>query len=207
MQKTSLQRARLPNTRGFSLIEVCISVAIIAFTMVPLLGLLVSSLGQMSTNIDSNQVINISQQVLLEAQQMTNFYGLTQGTSTDMTGNTTTGPVYSASVYEGDMSATPPAPPAPTYVRYFTEEGDNVLNNSTSTTPIMYTANVTVVTPTQLPSDGGTTTAATTTPPLLTLIVAIRKTPGGIDAATNPNLATIVNMISCDDLSTYTSAQ
>ncbi|HEX4084411.1 MAG TPA: hypothetical protein VHY22_05860 [Chthoniobacteraceae bacterium] len=78
-----------------------------------------------------------------------------------------------------------------TYKRYFTYEGDMF---DTSGPQTVYTAIVTVGGST--PPPGGATPSTT----LATLTVQIRKTPGGIDAHTNPPIANYVSMASCPDL-------
>ncbi|MEJ0001465.1 MAG: hypothetical protein WDO13_21450 [Verrucomicrobiota bacterium] len=148
---------------------------VITFALMPLLGLMAGGLGELRVNMDRHQAVNISQQILVEAEQM-DFHTLAgKGT----------------------------------YTEYFTLEGDLVNAGSPQ---IAYKATVTVSNPTDpsksksAPLQGSLSNA---TPPLVTLValqVVVRKTPGGIDNASNPNLATIVNMVSCDDLSALTTA-
>lgn len=156
---------------GFSLVEVCLSLGIITVTVMPLLGVLAGSLGQLRSNMDRNQATNISQQLLLEAQQMDFKTLKNKGT----------------------------------YYEYFTEEGDNVNEGNPG---IVYTAKITVTDPTSSRSNSaplqGVTPPAVST--LAALSVTIRKTPHGVDAAANAPLATYVNMVSCDDLSTLTAS-
>src|SRR6187402_3961077 len=68
---TSLLRARRASrfSRGFTLVEVCLSLGIMTITLIPLLGLMANGLTQVGTNIDSNQAVNICQQVFVAAQQ------------------------------------------------------------------------------------------------------------------------------------------
>ncbi len=83
-----------------------------------------------------------------------------------------------------------------TYYRYFNNQGDANAQadaNTSANSQVLYTAKVTVTT-SALP--GGDASQ----PTLATVKVQVRKTPGGIDPATNPNVATFVSMISCDDL-------
>jgi uncharacterized protein (TIGR02598 family) len=154
-------------SRGFSLIEVCLCLGVLTFAILPLLGLMAGGLGLMRMNMDRNQAASISQQILLEAQQMDFTTLLNKGT----------------------------------YSEYFTADGDQVNKGSPL---IVYTANITVYNPTSksAPLQGGAGTSPGT---LAALSIQVRKTPGGIDAATNPPVATFVNMVSCNDLSALTS--
>ncbi len=142
--------------RGFTLVEVCLSLAIITVTLVPLLILMASGMLQIGTNIDKNQAANISQQVFIAARQG-NFYNL----------STTTG-----------------------YTNYFTAEGDSV---SVGNPAIVYSAVVTC----------STNTVTAPTPPLVTLVIKVRKTPGGKDAPANPPIASFLGTVSCQDISGY----
>ncbi len=162
-----LGRRRAAKASGFTLVELCIAIGVANFAMLPLLGLVAGGLGQLRSNMDCSQATNISQQILLEAQQM-NFASLQAKGS---------------------------------YTEYFTQDGDSVNSGDSR---IVYTAIVKVTNPTtQSAPLGGVTSSAPST--LVALSVNIRKTPHGIDNATNPSLAKYVNMISCDDLSTLSS--
>lgn len=165
---------------GFTLVEVCISLGIMAFSATAMLGLLPIGLGGMQNNMAAAQAINISQQVLLEAKQATFSSLLTNG------GTVSAGTAY-------------------TYYRYFTDEGDSVTlptgANPLNYPQITYTANVSV-------NPNGSTIlpgSASAQPTLVTLTVEIRKTPTGVDAKTNPDVANIVSLVSCSDLSAYTA--
>ena len=147
-------------SRGFTLVEVCISMGIMTVALVPLMGLMANGLMQVGTNIDSNQAVNICQQVFVAAQQQS-FSQLVQ------TAGATT-PTYS----------------------YFTAEGDSVAAGSPS---IVYTAAVTCT----------TNTVTAPTPPLATLVIKIRKTPGGNNVSGNSSVATFVGTVSCPDISGY----
>jgi uncharacterized protein (TIGR02598 family) len=57
------------SSRGFTLLEVCISMGILTFAVVNLFALMVYGMGQVSSNIDRNQAVYISQQVVGEARQ------------------------------------------------------------------------------------------------------------------------------------------
>ena len=172
MAQVSLRVPRFSRRKsGFSLIEVCIAIGIITLTLIPMMGLMAVGVGQVSTNLDRNQAVTISQQVLIEAQQMA-FTSLTALANSTGTG---------------------------TYQRYFNYQGDAVAAGSSQ---IAYTANVTVTTfttstPSSVPALPG---GDTTQPTLVTLTIQVRKTPSGIDATTNPNVAQFVSMISCNDL-------
>ncbi len=170
MTKKSRRAFRFSNRQaGFSLVEVCVALGVLTVTMIPLMGLMTVELGQVGKNLDNNQAVNISQQVVVEAQQMT-FSSLTALGGSNGTG---------------------------TYQRYFSYQGDAETAGSSQ---IAYTAKVTVTTY----SAGATTTALpggdATQPTLVTLAIQVRKTPGGIDAPTNPAVANFVSMISCSDL-------
>ncbi len=172
--RTSPFKNRRPSSssRGFSLVELCLSLGIISVSLMPLLGVLAGSLGQLRTNMDRNQAINISQQILLEAKQMDFAQLKSKGT----------------------------------YTEYFTEEGDNVSANNPQ---IVYTAIVTVTDPASqsAPLQSGSLTVPAPPSTLVALSVKIRKTPGGVDAPSNSPVATYVNMVSCNDLSTLSASQ
>ena len=143
---------------GFTLVEVCISLAIMTVTVVPLLGLMAGGLAQVSSTIDNNQAANIAQQVFVNAQQ-TSFSTLSASGG---------------------------------YTNYYTSEGDNVTVASPGT-GIVYDAVVTC-----------TPTAVTApTPPLVTVVVTVRKAPGGVDNPNSPNIAKFVGTVSCQDISGY----
>ena len=100
-------------SRGFTLVEVCISMGILTVTLVPLLGLMANGLSQVGSNIDKNQAVNICQQVFVGAQQQS-FSQLVQLATATAPANTTS--------------------------TYFTAEGDSVPSGNSS---IVYTAYVT----------------------------------------------------------------
>lgn len=56
--------------RGFSLVEVTLSVSIMTFAALSLVGLLPSNIAKLSNNIEKNRAQGISQTVLLEADRM-----------------------------------------------------------------------------------------------------------------------------------------
>ncbi len=52
--------------RGFTLVEISMALGIMTITLIPLLGVMALGVGQVASNIDNNQAVNISQQVFLE---------------------------------------------------------------------------------------------------------------------------------------------
>lgn len=153
--------------RGFTLVEVCLSMGIMTVTLVPLLGLMANGLVQVGSNMDSNQAVNISQEVFTAARQMP-FAGAT-----------------------GLSTATTPVLP-----KYFTAEGDVV---ATVGPTVAYTAYATRT----------LSTVTAPTPPMVTVVVTVRKTPGGVDPSVGGTvgnyapIATFVGTISCSDISGY----
>ena len=175
MKAASPKALRSRRTRaGFTLVEVCLAMGIMAFTLIPLIGLMAMGLGQVRTNIDSSESVNIAQQVFGEARQM-NFSTLAGK-----------GMYYRYFSAQGDDLGTSTSSAA----------GLTMANSS----QIVYTAIVTVTayngtsTPQALP--GGDAQQ----PTLLTLSVQVRKTPGGMYTSTTPVVASYVGMVSCNDL-------
>jgi uncharacterized protein (TIGR02598 family) len=168
------QVRRVRGEAGFTLVEVCLALGIMAVTLIPLIGVMAMGLGQVRSNIDNNESVNISQQVFLEARQMSFSTLAAKGT------------YYRYFSAQGDDLGTGTS----------TSSGLTMANSS----QIVYTAVVTVTaynsstTPQALP--GGDTQQ----PTLLTLTVQVRKTPGGVYTAVNPVVATYVGMVSCNDL-------
>ena len=81
---------------------------------------------------------------------------------------------------------------SPTTKYYFTAEGDSV---PAGTSTIVYTAVVTCA----------TNAVATPTPPMATLVLQVRRTPGGHDVSSNRPVATFLDAVSCKDLSGFVS--
>ena len=113
-------------SRGFTLVEVCISMGIMTVTLVPLLGLMANGLTQVGSNIDKNQAVNICQQVYVAAQQQSfsnlatlagttqPFYFTAEGDSVATAGSANI--VYTAKVTFSASAATAPTPPLVTLV-------------------------------------------------------------------------------------------
>jgi uncharacterized protein (TIGR02598 family) len=70
MNALSSSPGSLAKCRGFTLVEVCLSLGIMAFSVTAMLGLLPLGVDTLRKNIDSSQAKNLSQQVVLEARQM-----------------------------------------------------------------------------------------------------------------------------------------
>ena len=159
---------------SFTLVEVVIAMAIMTVTLVPLMGLMTGGLVEVGSNIDNNQAVNICQQVVTAAQQGS-FHTLATNAVIGVT----------------PTVITPTPTPAGTPVlSYFTAEADPVLTSSGAN--IAYTASVIY-----------TTNAVTSpTPPLITMVVQVKKTPGG-HPNNNAPVATFVETISCQDSSGY----
>lgn len=107
-------------SRGFTLVEVCISMGILTVTLVPLLGLMANGLSQVGSNIDKNQAVNICQQVYVGAQQqsfsqLVNEAGTTVPTYFTAEGDSvpagSSSIVYTAYVTYSSNGATKPTPP------------------------------------------------------------------------------------------------
>ena len=117
MLKPSLSK----KTRGFTLVEVCIAMAIMTVTLVPLMGLMANGLVQVGSNLDHNQAVNICQQVFVAQQQQSfsqlvansktpaYFYFTAEGDS--LSSASSPGVVYTATVTYTVSSV--PATPAP----------------------------------------------------------------------------------------------
>jgi uncharacterized protein (TIGR02598 family) len=113
-------RARRPaNSQGFTLVEVCLSMGIIAVTLIPLMGLMANGLMQVGSNLDSNQAAIICQQVYVAAQQQsfsqlatttsyTNYF-TAEGDPVATSGSPAI--VYAADVTCSKNSVTAPTPP------------------------------------------------------------------------------------------------
>lgn len=105
---------RRGNQKGFTLVEVCLALGIMAFAATAMMGLLVTGLTQLGSSMDSNQGQNILQQVLLEAREMPfpqlaamgtyKRYFTDEGDMFDAPSNQT---VYTATI---NVSATTPMP-------------------------------------------------------------------------------------------------
>jgi uncharacterized protein (TIGR02598 family) len=117
---------KLPFSRkspGFTLVEVCLSMAIMTVTLVPLLGLMANGLTQVGSNIDKNQAVNICQQVYVAAQQQSfsnlvsaagtstpaSFYFTAEGDPVTTAGSANI--VYTAIVTYTTNQVTAPTPP------------------------------------------------------------------------------------------------
>lgn len=162
------------NRGGFTLVEVCLAIGIMAVTLIPLIGVMAMGLGQVRTNIDNNESVNIAQQVFLEARQM-NFNTLAAK-----------GTYYRYFSAQGDDLGTGAASSA----------GPSMANSA----QIVYTAVVTVTAYNTSSTTQALPGGDTQQPTLLTLAVQVRKTPGGIYTTLNPVVASYVGMVSCDDL-------
>jgi uncharacterized protein (TIGR02598 family) len=68
--RSAIKRSPCRESRAFTLVEVCLSMTIMAFCITAIFGLLPSGLGQLNASIETSCALNISQQVLLEARQM-----------------------------------------------------------------------------------------------------------------------------------------
>lgn len=103
---------------GFTLVEVCLALGIMAFTMIPLIGVMALGLGQVRNNIDNNQAVNICQQVFVAAQQQSfSQLATTSGYKSYFTADGDPVPagnpniVYTANVTCTINSVTAPTPP------------------------------------------------------------------------------------------------
>jgi len=159
---------------GFTLVEVCMAIGIMSVTLIPLLGVMAIGVGQVASNIDNNQAVNISQQVFTEARQM-KYNAL----------SVQTGYCRYFSAQGDDLGTTTgTTPSAPSAVK----------------SQVAYTAIVTITsgssaTPMTLP--GGDAAQST----LVTLSVKVVKTPSGIYNSTYSRaVSTFVGMVSCEDL-------
>jgi uncharacterized protein (TIGR02598 family) len=165
---------------SFTLVEVVVAMAIMTVTLVPLMGLMTGGLVEVGSNIDSNEAVDICQQVVTAAQQ---------GSFSALAANANVGGVPMGS----PPTSTPPPTPIPTY---FTAEGDVAPAGSAS---IVYTASVTYMT-------NAVSTMQSSPPyndpPLVTMVVQVLKTPHGITTK-NPPVATFVGTIGCQDVSGF----
>ncbi len=167
-------RKGIRSQAGFTLVEVCLALGIMAVTLIPLIGVMALGLGQVRTNIDNNESVNIAQQVFLEARQM-NFSTLSAK-----------GTYYRYFSADGEDIGSGTS-----------KSGASTLSNRAQ---IVYTAVVSMTaynaasTTQQLP--GGDSPQST----LLTLTVQVRKTPGGVYSTLTPVVSTYVGMVSCNDL-------
>jgi len=108
-------------TRGFTLVEVCIAMAIMTVTLVPLMGLMANGLVQVGSNLDHNQAVNICQQVFIAQQQQSfsqlvansatpaSFYFTAEGDS--LPSASSPGVVYTATVTYSITPVKSPTPP------------------------------------------------------------------------------------------------
>ncbi len=109
--------------RGFTLVEVCIAMAIMTVTLVPLMGLMANGLVQVGSNLDHNQAVNICQQVFVAQQQQSfsqlstealsgtpqYFYFTAEGDS--LPSAASPGVVYTATVSYSTTTVKSPTPP------------------------------------------------------------------------------------------------
>ena len=108
---------------GFTLVEVCIAMAIMTVTLVPLMGLMATGLVQVGSNLDHNQAVNICQQVYA-GQQQQSFYQLANTATTgtpayfyftaegdSLSSATSPGIVYTATVTYSATTVQSPTPP------------------------------------------------------------------------------------------------
>lgn len=102
------------NTGGFTLIEVCVAVGVMAFAAIAMMGLLSTGVTQLGSSMDANQGQNILKQVLLEAREMPFPQLAAMGTykryftyDGDMYSNPSTQTVYTALVTVGPRTGMP----------------------------------------------------------------------------------------------------
>jgi uncharacterized protein (TIGR02598 family) len=149
---TRKERSRV---RAFSLVEIVISLAVISFTFVTLIGLLgVGSLSFRNANTTS-VATQIGQRVINELQQ-TDFTDLTNGAPSGV------GAVFTKQT------------PAGQSVRYFDDQGDEIVTQSEFTKSV-YQVNTRIAAATLLPQTAGSTVY---NPDLATVTVQVANAPG-----------------------------
>ena len=177
---------------GFSLVEVVLAVGVIAFAFVAILGLLPAGLQQFRQAMDNSVAAQISQRIILEAQQ-SDFDVLTntaQGQSQLRQSSSLT-PFQMRSYAASDTSKNNPMT-----VRYFDEQGNEVIPQSSTPTAkelstIIYHVNARIVPGTSLPGsvtgnmDLGTSGAGVS---LATILVQVAFNPSGKPLKVDSNL-------------------
>ena len=156
---SSLDRRRA----GFSLIEVTLSIGIVAFAFISLFGLVPTGLNVFRASIDTTIGTQIAQEVTDIAQQ-TDFATLTNNSPTSYLPDPTNGNAY----------------------WFYDEQGNQITDNGVPVTDphnalvqaSVYTVRTTVTTPTAVPALNASTDAVGTTSNVATLKIQIAKNPG-----------------------------
>jgi len=173
---------------GFSLVEVVLAVGVISFAFVAILGLLPAGLTQFRQAMDNSIASQIAQRIIMDAQQ-SDFDILTdtahrQASSVD--------PFRARS-----FSASDAAKSSPLYIRYFDEQGNEIIPQgmfptATEAVSIVYHVNTRITPGPSLPgndpnsaSDLGTAGAGVS---LATVLVQVAFNPSGKTLAIDSNL-------------------
>lgn len=177
---------------GFSLVEVVLAVGVIAFAFVAILGLLPAGLTQFRQAMDNSIASQIAQRIILEAQQ-SDFDVLTNSAQgqAQQRQSTSLVPFQMRSYAATDTGKT-----SPMTVRYFDEQGNEVIPQTKVPTAkelasIIYHVNARIVPNTSLPgtatnnTDLGTSGAGVS---LATILVQVAFNPSGRDLKVNSDL-------------------
>jgi uncharacterized protein (TIGR02598 family) len=173
---------------GFSLVEVVLAVGVIAFAFVAILGLLPAGLTQFRQAMDNSIASQIAQRVIMDAQQ--SDFDLVIDSAHNSRGSVN--PIRAKSFAASDT-----AKANPLYIRYFDEQGNEIVPQGTIPTAkeaaaIIYHVNTRVTPGTSLPgsavsnaADLGTAGAGVS---LATLLVQVAFNPSGKTLAIDSDL-------------------
>lgn len=155
---------------GFSLVEVVLAVGVISFAFVAIMGLIPAGLQQFRQATDNSVCAQIAQRIIEEAQG-TDFDILTDSANHP----NSTVPIQANSYSAGDVSKKNPI-----FIRYFDEQGNEVIPQNTTPSDtelarIVYHVNTRILPATTLPGD--TNTGLNTS--LATITVQVAFNPSG----------------------------
>lgn len=173
---------------GFSLVEVVLAVGVISFAFVAILGLLPAGLTQFRQAMDNSVASQIAQRIIMDAQQ----------SDFDVLIDSAHHPQGSVDpIRARSYSASDTAKSSPLYIRYFDEQGNEIIPQSMTPSAkeavaIVYHVNTRITPGTSLPgsapsnsADLGTSGAGVG---LATVLVQVAFNPSGKTLAIDSNL-------------------
>jgi len=173
---------------GFSLVEVVLAVGVISFAFVAILGLLPAGLTQFRQAMDNSVASQIAQRILMDAQQ--SDFDVLIDSAHNNPGSVT--PIRART-----FSASDTAKSTPLYVRYFDEQGNEIVPQGMFPTAkeavaIVYHVNTRITPGTSLPGSSPTGNAdlgsTGVNVSLATVLVQVAFNPSGKQLAIDSNL-------------------
>ena len=160
---------------GFSLVEVALAIGIVAFALVPMLGLMATGQATFQSAMNTSVGAQIAQHVANDLQQ-TDFATLTAATSSGNTSNGTSPYIYQW------PTATGTSP-----VRYFDNQAHEYFAPFTSSNPPpIYQVQVRINPVLTMPYTSAGTVAASTATQLLSATIQVATNPANATMAADP---------------------